>query len=78
MAVLNRMDWYDLARTTNWTPTYVTEDELFPLPARGRLRPAPERLGKVRRALQTDLSGIRQGSARQGCRRLLREGRART
>lgn len=30
MAVLNRMDWYDLARTTNWTPTYVSEDELFP------------------------------------------------
>ena len=30
MAVLNRMDWYDLARSTNWTPTYVTEDELFP------------------------------------------------
>ena len=30
MAVLNRMDWYDLARTTNWTPSYVTEDELFP------------------------------------------------
>ena len=30
MAVLNRMDWYDLARSTNWTPSYVTEDELFP------------------------------------------------
>ena len=30
MAVLNRMDWYDLARTTTWTPGYVTEDELFP------------------------------------------------
>ena len=30
MALLNRMDWYDLARSTNWTPTYVTEDELFP------------------------------------------------
>ncbi|TXT41335.1 MAG: toluene monooxygenase system protein A [Comamonadaceae bacterium] len=30
MALLNRMDWYDLARTTNWTPRYVTEDELFP------------------------------------------------
>lgn len=30
MAKLNRMDWYDLARTTNWTPKYVSEDELFP------------------------------------------------
>jgi toluene monooxygenase system protein A len=30
MAVLNRMDWYDVARTTNWTPKYVKEDELFP------------------------------------------------
>ena len=35
MAVLNRMDWYDLARTTNWTPGYVTEDELFPPPLAG-------------------------------------------
>ena len=25
MAVLNRMDWYNLARSTNWTPKYVTE-----------------------------------------------------
>lgn len=30
MALLNRMDWYDLARTTNWTPKYVSESELFP------------------------------------------------
>jgi toluene monooxygenase system protein A len=30
MALLNREDWYDLARTTNWTPKYVTEDALFP------------------------------------------------
>ena len=30
MALLNREDWYDLARTTNWTPRYVTEDQLFP------------------------------------------------
>ena len=30
MALLNRMDWYNLARTTNWTPSYVTEDQLFP------------------------------------------------
>jgi len=30
MAVLNRTDWYDIARKTNWTPKYVKEDELFP------------------------------------------------
>ena len=30
MALLQRTDWYDIARNTNWTPTYVREDELFP------------------------------------------------
>ncbi len=30
MALLKRSEWYDIARCTNWTPTYVTEDELFP------------------------------------------------
>ena len=30
MAVLNRLDWYDVARNTNWTPKYVAESELFP------------------------------------------------
>jgi len=30
MAVLNRLDWYDIARSTNWTPKYVAESELFP------------------------------------------------
>ena len=30
MATLGRLDWYDIARSTNWTPTYVSEDELFP------------------------------------------------
>ena len=30
MALLKRADWYDIARSTNWSPTYVTEDELFP------------------------------------------------
>ncbi|MEZ5248467.1 MAG: hypothetical protein R2713_04360 [Ilumatobacteraceae bacterium] len=30
MATLERLEWYDIARSTNWTPTYVTEDELFP------------------------------------------------
>ncbi len=28
--MLERSEWYDLARETNWTPTYVTESELFP------------------------------------------------
>ena len=30
MALLDRAEWYDIARDTNWTPKYVTEDELFP------------------------------------------------
>lgn len=30
MALVNRMDWYDIARTTNWSPKYVTASELFP------------------------------------------------
>ena len=30
MALLDRSDWYDIARDTNWTPTFVTRDELFP------------------------------------------------
>ena len=30
MALLERSEWYDLARTTNWTPSYVTDAELFP------------------------------------------------
>ncbi len=30
MALLNRMDWYDLARDVSWTPKYVSEAELFP------------------------------------------------
>ncbi|MGH8434355.1 MAG: aromatic/alkene/methane monooxygenase hydroxylase/oxygenase subunit alpha [Pseudomonas sp.] len=30
MATLERMDWYDIARTTNWTPKYVKESELYP------------------------------------------------
>ena len=30
MALLNRMDWYDIARTTNWTAKYVEEGELYP------------------------------------------------
>jgi toluene monooxygenase system protein A len=28
--MLNRSDWYDIARDTNWTPRYVAEEELFP------------------------------------------------
>ena len=30
MALLERAQWYDIARATNWTPTYVAESELFP------------------------------------------------
>jgi toluene monooxygenase system protein A len=30
MALLQRAEWYDLARTTNWKPSYVSEDQLFP------------------------------------------------
>ena len=30
MPLLNRSEWYDLARSNNWTPTFVSEDELFP------------------------------------------------
>jgi toluene monooxygenase system protein A len=30
MALLDRSAWYDLARTTNWTPQFVSEAELFP------------------------------------------------
>lgn len=30
MSLLDRRQWYDLARDTNWTPVFVTEDELFP------------------------------------------------
>ena len=32
MALLKMEDWYDLARDTNWTPGYVSEDDLFPEP----------------------------------------------
>ena len=30
MAMLANKEWYDLARQTNWTPSYVAEDEFFP------------------------------------------------
>ena len=30
MAMLGRLDWYEIARTTNWTPKYVSENDLFP------------------------------------------------
>ncbi|MDA3624666.1 YHS domain-containing protein [Saccharopolyspora oryzae] len=30
MALLERAQWYDIARSTEWTPKYVTADELFP------------------------------------------------
>ena len=30
MALLNSEEWYDIARDTNWTPSYVSEQALFP------------------------------------------------
>ncbi len=30
MPLLDRSEYYDLIRTTNWTPSYVSEDELYP------------------------------------------------
>jgi toluene monooxygenase system protein A len=30
MALLDRSEWYDLARDTNWTPSFVTQEELYP------------------------------------------------
>jgi toluene monooxygenase system protein A len=30
MALLDRSEWYDIARNTNWTPRFVAETELFP------------------------------------------------
>ncbi len=30
MGSLERSDWYELGRTTSWTPKYVTREELFP------------------------------------------------
>ena len=30
MALLERSEWYDIARSTSWTPSYVSEDELYP------------------------------------------------
>lgn len=28
--MLNNSEWYDIARQTNWTPKYVTDEEMFP------------------------------------------------
>ena len=32
MALLKMEEWYDLARETNWTPGYVSSEELYPKP----------------------------------------------
>ena len=29
-AMLERSEWYDIARDTNWTPSYVSQEALFP------------------------------------------------
>ena len=30
MALLDRSDWYDIARDTNWSPGFVPREDLFP------------------------------------------------
>jgi toluene monooxygenase system protein A len=30
MPLLERSEWYDIARDTNWTPSFATEQEIFP------------------------------------------------
>ena len=30
MAIIDRREWYDLLRATNWSPKYVSEEELYP------------------------------------------------
>lgn len=30
MGMLERSEWYDIARATNWSPRYISEEELFP------------------------------------------------
>ncbi len=37
MSILKREEWYDLTRATNWTPKYVSEEELFPEEMSGSL-----------------------------------------
>jgi hypothetical protein len=37
LSLLKREEWYDVGRDTNWTPRYVTEDDLFPEPLSGGL-----------------------------------------
>jgi len=42
MALLPREEWYDLTRATNWTPKYVTREELFPEQMSGGRGLSPE------------------------------------
>ena len=30
MTILDRSEWYDVVRDTNWVPKYVKQEELFP------------------------------------------------
>ena len=30
MPLLERSEWYDIARDTNWTPAYASVQEIFP------------------------------------------------
>jgi toluene monooxygenase system protein A len=35
LSLLKREEWYDVGRDTNWTPRYVSENDLFPEPLSG-------------------------------------------
>jgi len=42
MAILDRSEWYNIARDTNWTPSYVKQEELFPEQMSGSMGLPPE------------------------------------
>lgn len=46
MAILERSQWYDLARDTNWQPAYVTEEQLFPEEMTGAMGVGREKWAK--------------------------------
>ena len=77
MALLERHEWYDIARATNWTPKYVTEDELFPDVMTGAQGVPMEKWEVYDEPYKTSYPGIRAHPAREGRRRLFGQGRAR-
>ena len=46
MARLDRSLWYDIVRDTNWTPSYVAQEELFPDEMTGGMGISPEEWAK--------------------------------